>query len=101
MSNPRRKARWRRQRAAASAGGYPAGDRRVADLGPVPAALRSPHTLPSYDACHSLEWIPDLDNAHLLVAARGLSSLALPLHPPAPVRITLPRRHGRSWAARC
>lgn len=78
MSDPRRKARWRRRRAVAVA----------------TVDVTSTHLTPSYRAAYPLDWIPDLDNAHLLNAARGLSSIGLPLHPPA--MLTLPRRHGRS-----
>lgn len=84
MSNPRRKARWRRQRAASVATPVPPARWPLAAYKPLPSV-----------------WVPDVANAHLLDAARGLSTIALPLHPPGPVCITLPRRHGRSWAARC
>lgn len=39
---------------------------------------------PAYVACQPSEWVPDLSNAHLKDAARGLASIGYPLHPPAP-----------------
>jgi hypothetical protein len=39
---------------------------------------------PAYVACQPSVWVPDLDNAHLKDAARGLTSIGYPLHPPAP-----------------
>lgn len=117
MSNPRRKQRWRNKRAAsnlvenhatqalrgasnpvtkqevAAVGGYPAGDKRVADLGPVPPSLRSPHAFPSYAGCHPLDWVPDYENAHLLSAAAGRLTIGDPFHhAPAPIDFAPPGR---------
>lgn len=53
--------------------------------------VTSPVLLPSWDRCHPLgAWEPDLDNAHLQVAARGLASIGVPLHAPAPITFSAP-----------
>lgn len=96
MSNPRRKARWQRRRAASIPvakqevpasnlpGGWSRWESPATPATPAPAAL----------------WVPEDCNRHLKDAARGLESIGYPLQPPAPIRFPSPRRHGRS-ALRC
>jgi hypothetical protein len=72
VSNPRRKARWQRKRRRAAT--VPSPVRLTAMRWPLAAYRPVP-----------IDWAPDVDNAHLFDAARGLSSIGLPLHPPAPV----------------
>jgi hypothetical protein len=56
-------------------------------------ALASPVTLPSYDDCHPLDWVPDFNNAHLQQAAAGRLTISDPMfHPPAPIDFAPPGR---------
>ena len=82
MTNQRRKNRWRNKRAAHQAALY-----RV-----LSGRTPSPVSLPSYEDCHPLDWVPDIDNARLQQAAAGRLSIGYPHRPPAPISFAPPGR---------
>lgn len=86
MTNKRRKTRHRTKRA-----NHLAAVARVLD-----GVTLTPFAFPSFDTCHPLDWVPDLDNAHLLNAAAGRLTIGDPAHrPPAPIGFAAPgcRQH--------
>lgn len=112
MSNKRRKARYRRSRAAATASNPVAKpDTPAGNLPALPPGWSRWHRNTRVDLVRAYaaatEWVPDFTNRHLKDAARGLESIGYPLCPPAPIQfpppsfcVTLPRKHGRS-GVRC
>lgn len=56
-------------------------------------AVRPPIvTVPAFVDCQPTDWVPDVANAHLSDAARGLATLCIPLHAPAPIDFDPPCR---------
>lgn len=90
MTNKRRKARWRTNRAAQATAvrNHCAAVFRVLD-----GITLTPFAFPSYDHCRPEQWTPDFDNAHLKNAAAGRLTIGDPGHrPPAPITFAPPGR---------